>query len=88
MSRLSHRPRADHRRTVEEARRQPGVWLHVVDYRSTPVAEDVARRIRNGYPIGAHAYGTPYQPTGAFEARTELVDDGTRLQVRYIGGDQ
>jgi hypothetical protein len=88
VTRLSRRPRADHKHAVAEARRQPGVWLPVTDYRSTHTAEDVARRIRNGYPIGDTRYGNPYQPTGAFEARTELVDDGTRLHVRFGGGDQ
>ena len=88
MSRLAPRPRADHKRAAEEARRQPGVWLPVTDYRSTHVAQGVARRVCSGYPIGAAVYGTPYRPTGAFEARTELVDGGTRLHVRYVGGGQ
>lgn len=85
MTRLARRPRADHQRTATEAKAQPGVWLPVTDYRSTHAAADVGRRIRTGYPIGLAPYGTPYLPAGAFETRTELVEDGTRLYTRYVG---
>lgn len=86
MSRLAKRPRANHEQTAQALRQQPGVWLIVGDYRSTVSANSIAGRIRHGYPIGAREYGTPYQPTGAYESRTELVEDGTRVEARYIGG--
>lgn len=84
MSRRAKGPRVDHQATAVRLREQPNVWLTVGDYRSSITANDLARRIRNGYPIGASAYGTPYQPTGAYETRTELIEDGTRVHARYL----
>lgn len=64
-------------------RAQPGMWLPVGEYRNRGSAEDVARRIRAGTPLGDQRYGTPYTPTGQFDARTCLTDDGTLLEARY-----
>lgn len=88
MSRLSKRPRTNHKQVAQALRQQPGVWLVVGEYRSGASADNLARRIRCGYPIGARVYGTPYQPTGAYEACTELVEEGTRVRARYVGGDR
>ncbi|MFI0233092.1 hypothetical protein [Streptomyces sp. NPDC017086] len=86
MSRLTKRPRVDHKAAARALREQPGVWLVVGDYRSKTSADSTVTRIRHGYPIGAREYGTPYLPVGAYEARTEPVEDGTRVHARYIGG--
>ncbi|GAA2199802.1 MULTISPECIES: hypothetical protein [Streptomyces] len=86
MSRPVKRPSADHKQIAEALRQQPHVWLRVGDYRNHLSADNVARRIRRGYPIGDRAYGTPYQPTGAYEARLERIADGTRVHARYTGG--
>jgi len=75
--------RADHTAVVAALKAQPGVWLPVGEYRNRLSADDIARRIRCGYPFGSHAYGTPYTPAGAFETRTQLTDDGTLLEARY-----
>ena len=87
MSRRSKRPRANHREAAARLQANPGEWLPVGDYRLLAHANDMAYRIRTGYPIGDAAYGTPYQPAGAYETRTELVEDGTRVHARYIGED-
>ncbi|MGW7495409.1 hypothetical protein ACWGKA_14055 [Streptomyces luteogriseus] len=86
MSRLARRTRADHKHTAAEARRRPGTWVTVGEYRNTTSAQDLASRIRSGYPIGNPVYGTPYQPAGHFESRTRPTDDGTLLETRYTGG--
>ncbi|MFJ8049866.1 hypothetical protein [Streptomyces luteogriseus] len=86
MSRLARRPRADHRHTAEEARRRPGTWVTVGEYRNTTSAQDLASRISSGYPIGNPVYGTPYWPAGDFESRTSRTEDGTLLEARYTGG--
>ncbi|MET9012268.1 hypothetical protein ABZX74_15320 [Streptomyces olivaceoviridis] len=86
MSRLAKRPRANHKQTAEALRQQPGVWLVVGDYRNSISADNLARRIRYGYPIGNPDDSTPYHPAGAYETRTELVEDGTRVHARYTGG--
>jgi hypothetical protein len=83
VSRLSKRPRTNHAETAQALRSQPGVWLVVGDYRNSISADSLAKRIRSGYPIGSPAAGTPYQPVGAYETRTEPVDDGTRVHARY-----
>ncbi|KUN02778.1 hypothetical protein AQI95_24880 [Streptomyces yokosukanensis] len=59
------------------------MWLVVGDYRNSVSAENLARRIRTGYPIGNRTDGTPYQPTGSYEVRTEAVEGGTRVHARY-----
>lgn len=88
MSRLTKRPRADHKQTAAAARRKPGVWVVVGDYRSSISADHMAYAIRSGYRRGSTAGPSPYHPAGAFEARTELVEDGVRVHARYVGGAQ
>lgn len=83
MSRPASRPRADHAQTAQAARKQPGTWITVSNYRSTMTARSVAYRIRTGTPLGTPSNGTPYTPPEAFETRTELLDFDTRLQVRF-----
>ncbi|MEV6014673.1 hypothetical protein [Streptomyces sp. NPDC051997] len=84
MSRPAPRPRANHTQTAQAARKLPGTWITVSDYRSNMTARSVAYRIRTGAPLGTPSYGTPYVPAEAFETRMELLDLDTRLQVRFI----
>lgn len=79
----TRRNRVPHAQVAAALRALPGTWLPVGEYRNRLAADDIARRIRHGYPIGAPAYGTPYTPPGAFEARTRLTDDGTLIEARY-----
>ncbi|BCM70930.1 hypothetical protein EASAB2608_06264 [Streptomyces sp. EAS-AB2608] len=86
MSRPTKRPHADHTAVAHALRQQPGVWLPVGDYNSRVSADNIAYRIRTGYPLGNTDGSTPYQPAGAYETRTELTEDGTRVHARYTGG--
>lgn len=83
MSRRAKRPMVDHRATAAALRNLPGVWLPVGDYRNGATADAVARAIQAGRQIGPRSI--PYTPAGAFEARLEFVEDGTRIHARYIG---
>jgi hypothetical protein len=81
MARYARRAAADHQARASEMRAQPQEWRHVHTYRANYGAANVAREIRLGGLSGAYA------PSGAFEARTEMVDDGTAVYARYIGED-
>ncbi|NUS79123.1 MAG: hypothetical protein HOV70_23385 [Streptomyces sp.] len=83
MKNTARRQRANHPEAAAKARSQPGVWLAVAEYGSTLTARSLAYRIRVGKPLGDQRYGTPYRPASAFEARTELTQDGVRLDIRY-----
>jgi hypothetical protein len=87
VSRLARRPRANHQDVAAQARCQPGEWVVVNDYRSSLVSDGIAYAIRSGYKYAGHTDQPPYHPAGAFEARTELTDDGVRVYARYVGGD-
>jgi hypothetical protein len=87
VSRLARRPRANHKDVADQARRQPGQWVVVNDYRSNIAADGAAYVIRSGYRHSGHSYPPPYHPAGTFEARTELIEDGTRVYARYVGGN-
>jgi hypothetical protein len=71
---------ADHRRIAAELRAQPGEWGTVGVYRSLSTGRHVGSAVRHA----SGKYGA-YGPAGAFEARTELVSDGTRVEARYVG---
>ncbi|MEU6057943.1 hypothetical protein [Streptomyces sp. NPDC047097] len=81
MPRLGIRPRASHPASAAAMRNQPGEWLLVITYHSSQVADSMARSIRTG----DQRTGGVYQPPGAYEARTEPVDDGTAVYGRYTG---
>lgn len=57
-------------------RAHPDQWTRIRTYPAAYSAVGVARGIRLGLIA---AYG----PTGTFDARTELVDDGTALYARF-----
>src|SRR5690606_8313872 len=82
----TNRKPVNHAETAAALRAQPGVWLPVGEYRNRMTADGIARCIRSGSPLGTRAYPTPYTPTGAFEARTRLTDDGTLVEARYTEG--
>jgi hypothetical protein len=78
---MSRHIRVDHAQVAATLREQPGKWLTVGEYRNTSSVDTVAHLIRTGRQYT----GTRYQPAGAFEARTQLTDDGTLLEARYVG---
>ena len=82
MSRLLKRPLANHSLRADDCRRHPGVWIEVGVYRSNISARGICNMIRTGRR-------TPYYlPAGSFEAEARLVDDGTVVYARYVGGAQ
>ncbi|MFJ1653454.1 hypothetical protein ACIOC2_19105 [Streptomyces sp. NPDC088337] len=78
MSRLKHRPRADHQHAAQQARQMPGQWVLAGTYGSRASAVSASLQVRTGEKIPA------YRPAGTFEARTELTQDGADLWVRYL----
>ncbi|MFK0182486.1 hypothetical protein ACIQVR_41790 [Streptomyces xanthochromogenes] len=72
--------RTNHMSVAGLLREQPNVWLPVGEYPSRSSAAGIAQSIKSG--VGLRAY----QPAGAFEARTEMTEDGTTVLARYIGG--
>jgi hypothetical protein len=81
MTRYARRTSADHQTRAAELRARPLEWQHVHTYRASYAAASVAREIRIGGLSGA------YGPPGAYEARTQTVDDGTAVCARYVGED-
>ncbi|MFF9632910.1 hypothetical protein [Streptomyces fradiae] len=81
MARYARRRSADHQARAAELRERPGEWRHVHTYRANYGATSVAREIRIG------GLGGTYSPPGAYEARTQTVDDGTAVYARYVGDD-
>lgn len=81
MSRLARRPLVDHRETAARLRAEPGTWLPVGEYRHGSGAQGMAGFIRNA----SGSSGGWYQPAGSFETRTELTENGVRLEARYVG---
>jgi hypothetical protein len=71
---------SDHRRIAAELRARPGVWATVGVYRSLATARNVRTQVR----CASGSYSA-YNPAGAFETRTELVSEGTRVEARYVG---
>ena len=74
--RRRHR-RVSHAAVAAELRLTPGVWGTVGDYTSTS-AQSMASHVQT-------AFLSAYAPAGTFEARTELTEDGIRVEARYVG---
>ncbi|MBX9392216.1 hypothetical protein K4749_01045 [Streptomyces sp. TRM72054] len=75
--------RVNHAATAEKLRANPSVWMTVGEYRNAQTADHTAAMIRAGrWTSGLH-----YQPAGAYQARTVLTDDGTRVEARYLAPD-
>jgi hypothetical protein len=77
VSRLKTRPRADHQHAADQAKQMPGTWVLAGTYASRATAVSTALQVRTGERACA------YRPAGAYEARTELTQDGADLWVRY-----
>ena len=69
----------NHSAAVAALRAQPGVWLLVGVKGAQYNARNLASNIRRGR--------LAYEPAGAYEASTVLLDDETGVYARYIGGD-
>jgi len=83
VSRPKSRPMADHQHAANQARQMPGQWVLAGTYGSSASAQSAALQVRTGEKAPA------YRPAGAFEARTEVTQDGADLWVRYVGqGDR
>jgi hypothetical protein len=80
VSRLKTRPRADHQHAADQAKQMPGTWVLAGTYASRASAVSAALQVRTGERTPA------YRPTGTYEPRTELTDDGADLWVRYTAG--
>ncbi|MGW0583525.1 hypothetical protein ACWD25_48205 [Streptomyces sp. NPDC002920] len=78
MSRPSAKPRPDHRIAADQARQLPGQWVLAGTYPSSVSAKGASLQVRTGTRLPA------YRPAGAFEARTEITQDGVDLWVRYL----
>lgn len=74
----SPRRNIKHAEAAQRLREQPGQWLPVGDYSSDQGGYGTARHINLG-TIPA------YQPAGAYEARFEATENGTRVHARYVG---
>ncbi|MEV6569985.1 hypothetical protein [Streptomyces sp. NPDC051577] len=81
MSRYAIRKRADHVAAAQALRAAPCEWQTVHVYATRSAAIGTAWHVRRpGNGLFA------YRPAGAFEARVEMVDGGTALLARYVGG--
>ncbi|MEW2351488.1 hypothetical protein AB0904_27945 [Streptomyces sp. NPDC006684] len=74
--------RVDHAAVAEAARRAPGEWVVVGEYRNSVTAGSTASHIRTAVGRSSAAV---YGPSGAFEARTVATADGTLVEARYVG---
>ena len=79
MSRRAKRTRVNHYDTAARAKAARGQWVRAGVYGSTYTAKSMGRFVRTGSGLIAHAYS----PVGEFDARHEVVDDGTELWVRW-----
>lgn len=79
MSRPKARVRVDHQHAADQARQMPGEWVLAGTYGSRASAQAASNQVRTGDRTPA------YLPAGAFEARTEVTQDGADLWVRYAG---
>ncbi|MEV4858956.1 hypothetical protein [Streptomyces ossamyceticus] len=73
------RARADHAQVAAQLRAQPGEWGPVSVYPAAYNARKIAVNIR----LARDSFGV-YGPAGAFEARTQALEDGTLVEARYI----
>lgn len=74
--------RVDHAAVAEAARRAPGEWVVVGEYRNPVTAASTASSIRTGHRRGHRPY---YAPGGSFEARVSRAENGTLVEARYVG---
>ncbi|MDT0409900.1 MULTISPECIES: zinc finger domain-containing protein [Streptomyces] len=77
--------RVDHAAVAEAARRVPGEWVLVGEYRNSVTAASTASSIRTGNRRSTQPF---YGPGGSFEARVSRTEGGTRVEARYVGAAQ
>ncbi|MGW3152713.1 hypothetical protein [Streptomyces sp. NPDC001089] len=80
MSRWPTGLRADHAHAADQARQMAGQWVLAASYASSASANSTGTLVR----LGEQGRLTVYGPAGAFDARTELTEDGADLYVRYV----
>lgn len=74
--------RPDHAKAAAKMREHPGVWMHIATCRTSYTAKGVAYRVRTA------TRQSVYEPTGAFEARVQQLDDGTAVIARWLGPEK
>lgn len=84
MGRRPKQPSAQHSARAARMRARPREWRLVTVYRSSISAKSTAHQITTATGKIARWY----VPAGAFEARSVVVDEGTAVYARYIGGAQ
>jgi hypothetical protein len=82
VSRPKGRQRPDHQHVADQTRQMPDQWVFAGTYNSSSSAGHAAGVVRNPSDTSLRFYC----PAGAFQARTELTDDGADLYVRYVAG--
>ncbi|MEV6791306.1 hypothetical protein AB0M87_04740 [Streptomyces sp. NPDC051320] len=82
MTRARGRRQVDHREIAALATQLPGTWVLAGSYGSNYGAKAVALRVRTA------DYSRAYLPAGAYEARTELTEEGADLYVRRVPAPQ
>ena len=68
-----------HQDVARACRETPGEWVEVRSYRSRATAMEFTKYVNTGKTILA------YLPSGSFEGRYEMVDDGYMVFARYVG---
>jgi hypothetical protein len=79
VSRPKSRPKPDHTHAAQQARQMPGTWVLAATYVSSTSSKAAAMHVR----LGERGRLPAYSPSGAFEARSELTQDGADLWVCY-----
>ncbi|WP_431980065.1 hypothetical protein [Streptomyces qinglanensis] len=79
MTRPRKRTHTRHAKAAARLREHPGMWMQVAVYPTAYSAHGAAHRIRTAYRLPA------YEPAGAYEARTEQLDEGTAVVARWLG---
>ncbi|MEW1638598.1 hypothetical protein AB0469_31640 [Streptomyces sp. NPDC093801] len=83
MSVQMKRTRVDHAVVADQLRAMPGEWRTVQVYPSRYTAVGMARLVRR-----PRLTNSAYHPAGSYEATVEMVDNGTALVVRFVGGSR
>jgi hypothetical protein len=77
--------RANFTRLATAMRARPGQWMPVRVYRARTTADNTARAIRYAYTPSSTMRPSPWAPRLSFQARVVLVEDGARVEARWVG---
>jgi hypothetical protein len=77
--------RANFTRLATAMRARPGQWMPVRVYRARTTADNTARAIRNAYTPPQSGRPSPWAPRLSFPARGVPVEDGARVEARWVG---